>query len=287
MVKRRSMVIGLGALATGSGAVFSSAAFNASANATADMRVVVEDDIAIEAGPAFRDGGQTGDYDYGATDPPYIAGGNELFDGVDSSGLNGAIDDPDDLPAMYVSDGVVGGPNGDDGDPFRIELAVPNRVGRNHSNAAVNSAVGDPYKGTFSEVLQIRNPGTEELDVGIKFNDFGSSVSSSPGTEELNTTSVWDIFQFKVNGGSQISTGSSTDPPSNPDNQTVANNGVTVDTGDIVSIDLTVDLSGHAGTIRDIATPGKADVFGDGGANDTVQLVKELQFGTLSSTDDI
>ena len=41
MVKRRSMVVGLGALATGSGAVFSSAAFASSVSPSADMRVVV------------------------------------------------------------------------------------------------------------------------------------------------------------------------------------------------------------------------------------------------------
>ena len=60
------MILGLGALAMGSGAAFTSAALQNAMAADADFRVVVEDDLVVEPGSAFRDGSNSwDDYDPG------------------------------------------------------------------------------------------------------------------------------------------------------------------------------------------------------------------------------
>lgn len=56
-MKRRSALIGLGSLAFGSGAVFSSATFTNSVGPSSDMRVVVAEDLEVRAGQAFNDDG--------------------------------------------------------------------------------------------------------------------------------------------------------------------------------------------------------------------------------------
>ena len=55
MPKRRSMILGLGALAMGSGAAFTSAAFENSVDAGADMRVIVDERLIVRAGGLFDD----------------------------------------------------------------------------------------------------------------------------------------------------------------------------------------------------------------------------------------
>jgi hypothetical protein len=55
---RRSTVLGLGMLATGSGAALTSVAFNNSVNASSDMRVVVDKRLEVRAGQAFNDDGK-------------------------------------------------------------------------------------------------------------------------------------------------------------------------------------------------------------------------------------
>lgn len=285
MVKRRSMVIGLGALATGSGAVFSSAAFASSTAATSDFRVVVEDDLTVEAGPAFRSGNSpTDDYEAFGDTPPYITDTTGLYGGSNEAGLDGVVNDADDLPAMYVSDGTNGG--------LSIELGVPNR----HSEEEVSLVTsgdslspgdeGDPFRGTFSEVLQVRNDGTEPLTFGIKFSDFGDIVTDSEaGDGVILTEDVYeDIFSFSLADGGQISSDDYDGTASDPADQTLANSGTEIGVGETITLDLTVDLRSHAGAIREAATPGTDDVFNNG-SRGTVQLVKELQFGTTNSSE--
>ena len=55
MPKRRSMILGLGALAMGSGTAFTSAAFENSVDAGADMRVIVDERLIVRAGGLFDD----------------------------------------------------------------------------------------------------------------------------------------------------------------------------------------------------------------------------------------
>lgn len=292
MVKRRSMVLGLGALATGSGAVFSSAAFASSTAATSDFRVIVEDDLTVEAGPAFRDGGSPDD-DYkswGYSDPPYITSNTGLYDGTDTDGLDGEIDDADELPAMYVSGDTNGGLN--------IELGIPNRHSEDEvslsdsGNALPSGSEGDPFRGTFSNVLQVRNEGTEELNFGIKFSNFGDIVTdSNAGTGEILTENVYeDIFTFELADGSEkISSDGYSGDAHEPGDQNITP--TTMSVGEVVELDLTVDLRNltpgephHTKAIREAATPGESDIFNDG-SRDTVQLVKELQFGTTDSSE--
>lgn len=288
MVKRRSMVVGLGALATGSGAVFSSAAFESSATAGSDFRVVVEDDLTVEAGPAFRSGGSpTDDYkSYGDPNPPYITDTSGLYVDSETDGLDSddVVSDADDLPAMYVSDDTNGALN--------IELGVPNRHSEDEvelsdsGNSLSAGGEGEAFRGTFSEVLQVRNDGTEALDFGIKFSNFGDIVTNSSAENgQILTENVYeDIFSISTDTGGQISSNGYSGTPSEPSDQIVANGGTEVGVGEVVTLDLTVDLRNYSETIREAATPGTSDVFNEG-SRDTVQLVKNLQFGAINSSE--
>ncbi|QKG91999.1 hypothetical protein HPS36_03705 [Halorubrum salinarum] len=60
MVKRRSMVVGLGALATGSGAVFSSAALQSTSASTAAFQVYTVQELNVTRGSTEYDQGDTG-----------------------------------------------------------------------------------------------------------------------------------------------------------------------------------------------------------------------------------
>lgn len=56
-MKRRTTLAGLGALAFGSGAAFMSAAFENSVSSDADMLVIADDGLVVEAGDAFTSSG--------------------------------------------------------------------------------------------------------------------------------------------------------------------------------------------------------------------------------------
>ena len=56
MVKRRTTILGLGALAMGSGAAFTSATFQNSVNPGADFRVIAAAQTVVRRGPAFEEG---------------------------------------------------------------------------------------------------------------------------------------------------------------------------------------------------------------------------------------
>lgn len=66
-LSRRSVVVGLGLLATGSGAAFTSAAFNDSTNSNGDIRVVAGDGLVVEAGNAFNSDGTVNQTDPSTT----------------------------------------------------------------------------------------------------------------------------------------------------------------------------------------------------------------------------
>lgn len=256
---RRKMVLGMGALATGSGAVFSSAAFQSSVNPTADMRVVVEDDLVVEAGASFR--GSGGAYlEDPSEDKFYGTGDGSLFSSSDS--LDSV--EIDDLPAARVNDDQNGG--------LYIETAVKNR-----------DENGNPIVVEFPDLLRVRNNGTETAEVGISYQPtddaYGANVVNGGS---VSARDVVDAYVFESEGGS----GGKISPDTyegNPANTT------TVGVGETEQIGLTIDLGVGSGPIvediAEAASPGTSDVF-NGGEYDTVELLKQIRVGnTLSAGD--
>ena len=294
---RRKTLVGLGALATGSGALFSSAAFSNTVNPSSDMRVVVEEDanLLVEPGISFRDGSDPNDSYDSTLDPTNgkFAGdnNNDFFStGTPSSGTSDALGssiDLDDLPVAFVSNDT----NGD----ISIQVAV--QLGETAS---------------FEDLLQVTNNGSNAVDIGIKFSAFGVDTTSSNvggggdfsdqgGNVQIeNAVGAYAFSAPSISTGSdQISTDANdfagqTDPT--VDSQKIPSPALTVSGGGTTEqIDLDVDMTSSAtagpgdfptqvDAAADPANPG-SNVFQE--KEDTVQLVQEIAIGTGASTDTV
>jgi hypothetical protein len=161
---RRKTLVGLGALATSSGAIFSSAAFSNAVNPSSDMRVVVEEDanLLVEPGISFRTGSNPADSYDTTLDPTSgkfaVDSNNDFFDtgspstgGTDGLGADIGLDD---LPVAFVSNDT----NGD----ISIQVAAP---------------LGTVS--TFEDMLQVTNNTGSSVNVGIKFSAFGVDTTTS------------------------------------------------------------------------------------------------------------
>jgi hypothetical protein len=268
MVKRRSMVVGLGALATGSGAVFSSAAFSNSVTPSSDMRVVVDEDLTVEPGILFRDGPDPDD-DFAplSSNTPYdstVRNGNDspLFGGND--GLNDI--NVEDLPAASAN-------NEEDG-ALNLEVAVALDVD--------GGQIGNGPNG----LIQINNDSVDDRDVAIRFSEFGSDVadSGSAGSDEVTEEQVVETYEFYDSSDTQISTDGGTANSNGilDDTQNVPNT-VTVGAGETEQIHLAYHTDTHAQAIQD-ATDFDADPFSE--SQDTVNLVNEIEIGVTNGTND-
>ena len=187
MVKRRSMVVGLGALATGSGAIFSSAAFASTVSPSADMRVVVGQDfgnnLRVEAGDIFRlpNGNFAPSSDSSAVKTVHDTSSTNFFGG------NNELDDleVDDLPAAGANDEYNNA----------LSLAVATAVGE-------TATIGNDNAGNVG-FIQIENNTPDEHDIQIEFDSFGEDVGNASG--KVTKEQVREIYKFYDSGGEQIS----------------------------------------------------------------------------------
>ncbi len=143
------MVIGLGALATGSGAVFSSAAFSNSTASSADLRVVVEETLNFEP----NEDAVNGDTILGPDQFDDIADVDDFFDDQDT--LDSSLETP---------------------------IAATN--GAANENLRLVAAVDFGQTATFSELFTLKNDTSEPVDVGIAYdrNDTDSGFLDNSAT---------------------------------------------------------------------------------------------------------
>jgi hypothetical protein len=204
---RRKTVIGLGLLATGSGATFTSAGFTSSSASDSDLRVVVEQGLRFGANP-----------DLNPDDRDDLTDNPDLFDAGSSGGLDdsddGAFGDSDD-PASDLPLAFVGGSN----DDLQVKTAVP--LGEQDIS--------------LDELFQIRNNTADPAYVGIIYDrrngDFDNSDAPSgqgsgqygadiatdgSGDSNIVPADAQQIYQFRYN--STASSGTSLESPvANPD----------------------------------------------------------------------
>ena len=250
MPKRRSMILGLGALAMGSGAAFTSAALQNAMAADADFRVVVEDDLVVEPGSAFRDGSNSlDDYDPGSG---YTVDTNSLLDN-DSLGAVA----PEDLPAAAVSDDV--------NEDLDIEVAT----GLDDGTGRLDE---------LSNMLQVRNEGNTTREVAFGFSEFGDNVAD--GT--VSSSDVIEVYEFEDEGGNKISTDSQSwdagDGEVEADNQTPAGH-VEIGPGEVEQITLQVDTTVEE-VVDDILEEAEGLDNPFEGGHVTVDLVNAIFVGT-------
>jgi hypothetical protein len=232
---RRKTVIGLGLLATGSGATFTSAAFNNSVSPTSDIRVVVDEQLRVEPGAMFRTNyNANNDLNFGQSGPNgetlQDRDGNSLFGGNGDSGLENI--DYEDVPAAAI-DGN-GDINGELGFGVAVGLAVHNDIGTDNAG-----------------LLQVRNNTQTTQKVGITFDEYGADAWADDNTNGVPKTDVIDIFQFKDANDDTISNDSLGD-----DESDVVNT-VEIDPGDVEQIHLYYDTTGdHEDEIIDALRDG-------------------------------
>lgn len=240
--------MGIGALVFGSGAMSVNAAFNSSVNPTGDIRVVVDEELVVEAGSMFRSGGDPNN----SFDTPKTYNGVNLYDNGDfnnNSLFGGTSDDglenigAGDVPAATARDQE----NGD----LYLETAV---------DLDADGQIGDSSNG----FIQVRNDTEESQDIAIRYSSFGDDVGSG-----ITETQVTDTFILRAENDKAISP---SDPSGSP--QTVYNT-VTVDPGSIEQVYVDYDTATHSDSIVDAADNG--DPFG--GSVDTVDFLDELEVG--------
>lgn len=265
MVKsnRRATIIGLGTLALGSSTLFTSAAIENAAAADAQFGVIVEDDLIVEAGKAFRQS-------------------NGTFDPQSADAAGWAYERP--------NSGVFSGGNDFELEDGNFRDAVPFATINNEQNStlSIEVATGLSEDGTggqthsFLNLLQVRNDGSTEREVGIRFSRLGEDAADGP----VPIASIPDVYQFERDG-TRISSGSNTldvgevsnsDGDVDSDSQTV-DTYLTLEPGETKQVDLVVDTTDIYDEILDAAegtNPFNNEI-------DTVSLVDEIEIGTDSN----
>jgi len=224
-MKRRNVPITLGALATGSGAVATSAAISGTVDTSSNINVIVEEQLEVKAGNAFNDDG-TVKSSYQNQYVPYPSN-NEFF-GNQSSPSTDPLKDisRSDAPVATASPR-----NTTINDSLKLMVAI----------SIENST--DTF--TFEDFLTIKNTGDDPKPVGIMYDrDYSQCgedvVVGGSFQNDLSQHDVQHIYRFNtndpVNGNVQISP----DPRSNSDDP---ENSQTVDPGSSIQIDLEIDLT--------------------------------------------
>jgi hypothetical protein len=241
-------------LATGSGAIFSSAAFSNSVNPSSDMRVVVADSLTLEPGIFFRGGSSATDaFNPNSSTPP---GNGSAFNQTDSSlfggeGNNGLENiDVQDLPAAAINDDTNGN--------LFLETAVP---------LDDTDTLGDASNGLF----QITNDSTEAKPVAIRFTSFGPDADGD--SDDLTDQQVVETFKFYDSGDNQISTATASTPY---DEAPVANE-VSIPAGTTEQIYLEYDTETYAAELRTAAGVGSSPFGNPSGT--TIDLVDQIEVG--------
>jgi len=184
-MKRRTLLAGLGAVASGSGAIATSAAVANSVQTASQLSIVVDERLEVRAGKAFNDDGSVKKSEDNYDNYVPYDGNNSFF--TDQSG---GLDD------INKSDAPVATVNRRDGninDGIRIQTAI-----------SVENGKETPV---FEDILEVENYGGKTSEVGIAYDpddsqydpngQYGSDVvvNGDPQTE-LTDTDVQSVYRF-------------------------------------------------------------------------------------------
>jgi len=304
---RRKMLLGMGALATGSGALFSSGAFANAVASSADLRVLVE-----QRGIVFRPNDD-------ATDESNVVDGTEgFFNGNDGLDEEGAFSDLE--PPLAATNGE---PNEDLelsavvelGDSARFEelFVLENDTERvvyvgiayDRANSNYNDGGG---AGQYGEDVSVN--GNDGISPGVSRSAYRFEVNSYTG-DDSNIDLTTDDFagenpenglispatnatDFNLQSGDEESTNNNLtyvgDSDSIANQQDRPADAIRLGPGESVTIDLVVDTS-FSEDVQDAITT-QSDLSGTipgfGVERDTVDLLDGITVGTIAAqgTDD-
>lgn len=187
---RRKTVLGMGLLASGSGAAFTSAAFNNSVDSTSDMQVITAADVSVRKGNNVPTGDtlntitDSNNHDVDFLNLDQSTDSRVSSNNLDFGGLTGS-----DVPVAGVNDGVDS------------NLVIETATGVRSASGSGGTAV------VFENIIEIVNEGDTTInDIGISYGAsgaYGNDVDGSTITEDI----VKEIYQFIVqpSGVSNIS----------------------------------------------------------------------------------
>ncbi|ESS08529.1 MAG: hypothetical protein A07HN63_01759 [uncultured archaeon A07HN63] len=245
-MKRRTALMALGALATGSGAVATSASISGTADSSSDITVVVEEELEVKAGKAFNDDGSVKS-SYQNQYVPFPSN-NEFF-GNQSSPSTDPLKDisRSDAPVATVSPRNT---TVNDSLKLKVALSIENTT--------------DTF--TFEDILTIENNGGDAKDVGIMYDrdygQYGDDVIVPGDFEtELSQHDVQHIYQFRTDDpGNAGQMRISPDPSRGSDDPTESRS---VDGGSSIQVDLEIDLTTLTlNTVLGTATLDPKDISG-------------------------
>lgn len=249
MTKRRNVMLGLGALAFGSGATFVSGAFDGQVTSpTAELQVLADARLTVRAPDTIPAG-----------DPDGFSGATNA---VKKSPLDDFTDtefDRENLPTAQIHDTDV------------------------NSDFIIRAGVTTGEDVSFDGIMEIINEDGEPHDVGISYGDYdggqdgtesdpdgyGSDVNTSEwdDSSELDPKDVQDIYQFRVPDDSDYlppaaSSSEKLLSPSPGDDGTGStprdryNETVTIGDGEAAIVVLDYNTSGKTGVINQAAAGG-------------------------------
>jgi hypothetical protein len=262
-MKRRTLLAGIGALASGSGAVATSAAIANSVQTTSQLSVVVDERLEVRAGQAFNDDG-TVKPSYTDRYVPY-ENNSSFFN--DSSG--GLVDiDQSDVPVATVNRR-----DNNQNQDVEIQTAI-----------SIENDLDTPI---FEDILEIENYGGTEYEIGISYDrddsqydpngQYGSDVVvGGDYTTELTEADVQSVYRFLGPDDTQIS----------PDWFTVTddpNSYITLGSGETKQLHLQIDLTTYGENVRSPSNDPKEDISNAAdttptfqGTSDTVDMLDAI-----------
>ena len=281
---RRKTLLGMGALATGSGALFTSAGFQSSTQPDSDLRVVVDQNLQFGANPDLDIDGR----DDLTDNPGFFDDNNSTDSGVLNETSGGAFNEGNETSG-FDDDGSNGfDPNSDpDGNGFNegFEPSLPLAYVKGvNDNLVVKAAVPVGTTHTFDSLFRLSNTTGNTIEFGIAYdrngdgNDDNGNYGIDIDQDPLTYNQAQQIYQFERAGNSNLI---SPEPNTSGEAGNYSDVNITtpsdrpaslveVSPGGQVNIDLSVDASTDEDDIREAA---ELDEAAFGFQTDTVQII--------------
>lgn len=216
-MRRRTMLLGLGALVFGSGATSVNAAFSESINtdSASSLEMYAVSDLVLtrgdDTGSITNSGGDSFDY---------------------TSDTFGSISTKSDVPQAYVNSAQNG-------------------------NLVVKTAtLIEGTSTTYPHLVEVTNNGDTTESLGFGYNSFNSSNVDTDGdaSEPVSQSDVQDMYSFQVNGSkstASVSVSGGTDiSPSSSESKDTPQAYQDISPGDTIAVDLVVDPSVNISDLR-------------------------------------
>jgi hypothetical protein len=265
-MRRRGLLVGLWTLASGSGAVVSSAVLSDTVTPAGDFRVIATENLDAAAGDAFNTDGTVNQSNPTADQYVEYDSNDTFYDG--SGGLSDIS--RSEIPVATVNERQTN-LNGD----VDIQAAI--------------SISNDTDTPIFEDILQVENPTNSPQSVGIMYDREGGQIGDSGAGQYgsdvtlrtdprngLTQHDVQSIFRLQI-GSTRISPDHTTDSD-DPDNY------VSISANTTRQIDLQIDLTPYdSGGYTDIDPKAHVREAADteAGFGDTIDTVDMLDRVTL------